>query len=833
MKLCRNVNEIKQENNYFSIQTNTAQIRLWFLTDEILRIRAGFDSDFKEESYSLVMTGWEDRLDTFMQDIRTRIIPANAKLVDGEKEAIIQGKQLKVIVEKNPFRICIYDIEGTLLHADIVDLSYQKDSNNRLSHYSEISSEDCFYGFGEKGGKWNKTKTFLTMSPKDAMGYDPKDTDSLYKHIPFYIKLNRKTKKAVGYFYHNTYECDFNMGREKSNYWKTYSRYRTDGGDIDLFLIAGPSVKEVVKGYTDLTGKSAMLPRHALGYLGSSMYYPELEADCDDAITEFVDTTIEERIPVDGFQLSSGYTSQETIEGVKRCVFTWNKKRFKEPKDFFTQMRKRGICVSPNVKPGVLLVHPNLEEMKKQDIFVKDSQSDEPGIGTWWGGTGVFADFTNAHARKVWKEMLKENVLEMGTDSIWNDNCEYDSMIDKDCRCDFDGEGGTIGQLKAVMSNIMCHITDEVIRETYENRRPFIVCRSGHSGIQRYAQTWAGDNLTCWEALKYNIGTILGMGLSGVANQGCDICGFYGPAPEAELMVRWIQNGIFQPRFSVHSVNVDNTVTEPWMYGNCTNYIREAIKFRYRLIPYYYALMRRAHETGVPIMEPMCSAYQHDTNCYEEGIDFMVGDSLLVANVVDKGAKVRSVYLPADEIFFDFYSREVYTGGQVIDVEVGLDSIPLFIRGGGIIPMASNQMYNIATEQVTSLHLILAPTCDGEFTMYEDDGITTEYLFGKYLRTTIKMKSGERTIFSFKQEGLYETTVNEVLLDVISREKAPYWIQLDGEILPHFLYRPKFEKVQKGWYYSQTLKSVLIKYENPKKDYDVVISFEQFDMIGM
>ena len=93
-------------------------------------------------------------------------------------------------------------------------------------------------------------------------------------------------------------------------------------------------------------------------------------------------------------------------------------------------------------------------------------------------------------------------------------------------------------------------------------------------------------------------------------NQGCDIGGFYGPAPEAELLVRWIQNGIFQPRFSIHSTNIDNTVTEPWMYSNCTEYIRTAIKLRYRLFPYLYSLMERAHETGLPIMEPMCSAFQ-------------------------------------------------------------------------------------------------------------------------------------------------------------------------------------------------------------------------------
>ena len=833
MKVCTNAYTVAKKDSYFSVMTNSVEIRILFLTDSILRIRAGFDGDFAEESYSLVMTAWEDRMDDFLKGRRTRVEAADAVLSDGDKEAVIEGRILKVVVEKDPFRICVYDKEGTLLHADIVDLAYMEDSNHRRIHTSEISPEDCFYGFGEKSGSFNKAQKFMSMSPKDAMGYNPRETDSLYKHIPFYIKLNRGTRKAVGYFYHNTCECDFDMGREKSNYWKPHSRYRTDGGDIDLFLIAGPSVRQVVERYTDLTGKSAMLPRYALGYLGSSMYYPELDNDCDDAILDFIDTTREEKIPVDGFQLSSGYCTVETDKGIKRCVFTWNKKRFKDPREFFAQMEKRGVTVSPNVKPGILLIHPKLDEMKAKGMFIKASGSDEPGIGTWWGGKGVFADFSNPSTRTYWKEMLKENVLEYGTSSVWNDNCEYDSLVDKDCRCDFEGKGGTIGQLKSVMSNIMCHITDEAIHETFTNTRPYIVCRSGHCGIQRYAQTWAGDNLTCWDSLKYNIATILGMSLSGVANQGCDIGGFYGPSPEAELMVRWIQNGIFQPRFSIHSTNTDNTVTEPWMYGDCTDYIREAIGLRYQLSPYLYSLMERAHETGLPIMEPMCSAFQEDVKCYEEGVDFMLGDSLLVANVVEKGAVSRKVYLPEGETFYDFYTRAAYEGGRTVELPVDLGSIPLFVRSGAIIPMAEDRLDNLKTQQAEHLRILCAADRDGRFELYEDDGISMDYEKGGFLKTSITMTAGERTVLDFHQEGHYETAVKTLYLDMIHREKAPYWVKADGETIPHFLHRRKFEDADCGWYYSQRLKSVQIKYPNPKKNYQVIVSFEQFDLIGM
>ncbi len=833
MKICLKAVSVIKHGNYCSIITDGTEIRVWFLTDHIVRIRAGFGGDFAEESYSLVSTAWPDRMDDFLKDYRHCITAADFSLDDLADKAVLQGRELKVIIEKDPFRICIYDHEGTLLHADIVDIGYMEDSNHRRIHTSEISPDDCFYGFGEKSGEFNKAQKFMGMSPKDAMGYNPKETDSLYKHIPFYIKLNQNTKKAVGYFYHNTYECDFDMGREKSNYWKMHSRYRTDGGDIDLFLISGPSIRNIIERYTDLTGKSVMLPKAALGYLGSSMYYPELEADCDDAITEFIDTTKEEGIPADGFQLSSGYCAIDTEEGIKRCVFTWNKKRFKDPKDFFAQMKKRGICVSPNVKPGILLLHPKLKEMKEKDMFVKASDSDEPGIGTWWGGKGVFVDFTNAATREHWKTYLKENVLDYGTSSVWNDNCEYDSMIDKDCRCSFEGKGGTIGQLKSVMSNIMCQTAVEAVHETYDNVRPYIVCRSGHCGIQRYAQTWAGDNLTCWDSLKYNIATILGMSLSGVANQGCDIGGFFGPAPEAELLVRWIQNGIFQPRFSIHSTNTDNTVTEPWMYSDCTDYIREAIRFRYRLFPYLYSLMERAHETGLPIMEPLCSAFQNDPSCYDEGIDFMFGDSLLVANVVEKGAETRTVYFPEGQFFYDYYTRQKYEGGSTVEFPVDLGSIPMFVKSGGIIPMASNQMDNLTTQTVTGITLLCEAGQDNTFTLYEDDGISMDYEEGRFLKTHINMKTGVQTVLDFSFEGNYSTTVENMYIDMIHREKAPFWITVDETQVPHFLHRRKFEEADYGWYYSQRLKSVQIKYHNPKKDYRVVVSFEQFDLIGM
>lgn len=712
-------------------------------------------------------------------------------------------------------------------------MGWQSDSNKRRIHSCLLDAADNYYGFGERTGEFNKRETFMQTTPGDCMGYNPVKTDSLYKHIPFYLKLNSDSKKAVGYFYHTTWECDFNMGRSHSNYVKHHSTVRLDGGDIDLFFIAGPEIKDVVARYTDLTGKSVMLPKTALGYLGSSMYYPELPKDADDAIVSFIDKAREEEIPIDGFQLSSGYCEIDAGEGMKRYTFTWNYDKFKSPAEFFRQMTVRGITVSPNIKPGMLLSHPYKEDMEAKNMFVLNSTDDSPAVGLWWGGMGNYIDYTNPSVRADWKKYMKDNLLSYGTTSVWNDNCEYEGLVDKDSKVCFEGKGATIGQIKPVMSNLMCQLTQEAVHEEYPNTRAFAVCRSGHAGIQRYAQTWAGDNLTCWDSLKYNIATILGMGLSGVANQGCDIGGFYGPAPDEELFVRWVQNGIFQPRFSIHSTNTDNTVTEPWMYSGTKHLIREAIQFRYRLSPYMYSLMVRAAKTGAPIMEPLVYAFQNDTNCYNEGTEFMLGDSLLVANVVEKGASEREVYLPEGAVFYDYETRAAYKGGQTITVPVSLSSIPMFIKSGAIIPIAENQLFNLATEKVTDLKILCASDADGVFDYYDDDGTSLDYEQGIYCNTHIEMQAGEQTRLKFTITGSYESTTERIHIDMVHREKAPYWVKVDGDEITHFLHRAEYEKAECGWYYSQTLKSVQIKYPNVGHDYEVVVSFEAFDLIGM
>ena len=254
-------------------------------------------------------TAWEDRLDGLFAGERTRVAPVAPTVTVADEAITFETAAVRLVAERDPLCFKLYDKDGVLLHSDLAGSPYTLDANRRVTHYSAMAEEDCFYGFGEKAGELNKNKKFLRERATDAMGYDAEKMDTLYKHIPFYIQLSRASGKAVGVYYNNFYESVFNMGCEKSNYWPRYSYWQADGGDIDLFLLAGGSIRRVVDNYTRLTGRPALLPKRALGYQGSSMYYPELEKDSDDAVLDFIDTIKEEGFPIDGFHLSSGYTS--------------------------------------------------------------------------------------------------------------------------------------------------------------------------------------------------------------------------------------------------------------------------------------------------------------------------------------------------------------------------------------------------------------------------------------------------------------------------------------------------------------------------------------------
>ena len=799
------------------LETSSSQTRIWFMGDGVVRIRTAFSGNFPEESLSLVRTAWEDHYDGLLGEERRRTLPLEPDVDDRDPDRLtLSCDNLVVTVCREPFSISCGRKNCDTSFREVPGRAYTC-SRGHITH-SFCLDDSSFYGFGEKTGSLEKTGTRVRMSNKDACGYDPVRTDPLYKHLPWFIKLSADGREACGIYYNTSADCELDIGREYNGYWPRMGQYEADAEEVDLFYVAGPSMADVVKRFCRLTGCAAMLPRYAFGYLGSTMFYSELPENCDREILSFVEKTRREGVLCTNFQLSSGYTTDSTG---RRNVFSWNREKFPDPALFVSEMQQQGIVVTPNIKPALLTTNPLYETFREAGAFIH-TPSGGPYITQFWGGKGSFVDFSNPVARSLWQQHMEQSLLDFGIHSVWNDNNEFD-ISDDEAICDNEGVPTPARQIRGRLPMLMNITARQALERRYLDKRLYQVTRSGNAGICRYAQTWTGDNYTCWEALRYNIATMLGCGLSGISLTGSDIGGFAGPAPDAELFVRWIWCGVLLPRFSIHSANNDNTVTEPWMYPEKMDAIRKAFRMRRQLMPYLYSLNAHAHNYGEPILRPMVYEFPDDPKVRYEDVDFMVGDGLLSACVVEKGAKSRSVYLPANEVFYDLETRLPYSGGQVITIPAPMDRTPLFQRGGSILPL----------QEEDSIHLWVCPDKACDFSLYEDDGISNEYRSGGFLRSRYKLtKNGELVIIGCEYSGTYEAAGN-ILLHVQCREKAPSSVSWNGMILTQFLDEDRFHTADSGWHYHHSTRVCSIKCGNGRDLEKLVVNFGQFDLIRM
>ncbi len=578
---------------------------------------------------------------------------------------------------------------GKHFAADLPRRAYTYDRAGRaIYHYLLRRDDEHYYGFGERAGALDKRGMRMEMRNLDALGYNAETSDPLYKHVPFYITWIPSLKIAYGLFYDNLATTVFDMGREIDAFWGFYRTMQASDGDLDYYLIYGPSIREVIDKFTRLTGRPALLPRWALGYLGSTMSYTEAP-DAQEQLKRFVALCQEHDIPCDGFHLSSGYTTD--AQG-RRNVFTWNRARVPDPHAMTQTFHDAGIRIAANIKPYLLTTHPKYEAVRAAGGFIKDPDTSEPALCRFWSGgafesgEGAYIDFTSAAGYNWWKAQIKEALFDYGIDAPWNDNNEFE-LWDDEAVCAGFGSPIRMALARPLQTLLMARASYEAALEHRPDELPFVLSRSGTAGIQRYVQTWSGDNETSWHTLRWNIPMGLGMSLSGIPNVGHDVGGFFGPAPDAELFVRWVQCGIFLPRFTIHSWNTDGTVNEPWMHPEVLPIIREAFRLRYRLLPYLHALMVEAHETGAPIMRPLVYEFPDDPRCTTESFTFMLGAHLLVAPVLEPGARTWRVYLPAGTAWCDWHTGTWHDGGQTVEVAAPLDRIPLFVRDGGAIPL--------------------------------------------------------------------------------------------------------------------------------------------------
>jgi len=435
-------------------------------------------------------------------------------------------------------------------------------------------------------------------------------------------------------------------------------------------------------------------------------------------------------------------------------VFTWDESRFPDPDGMLKTLSDKGMrtitIVDPGVKrdPGYAVYDDGLA----QDVFCR-TEGGDTYIGQVWPGDTAFPDFATEEARAWWGELNARHVAS-GLAGIWNDMNEPATGEIPSREMLFEKGRSSHERFHNQYALLMAMGTLEGLRKVRPEARTFILSRAGFAGIQRYAANWMGDNQARWDHLWVSMPMACGFGLSGQPFVGADIGGFQGDT-NTELFLRWMQAGTLTPFCRNHS-EVGRIEQYPWSFGDEVHALaREAVRLRYRLLPYIYSAFVRASQTGEPVQRPLVLDHQDDPAVVDLDDQYLFGRDLLVAPVYEEGATSRTVYLPEGH-WYDWHTGQLHEGRRTITVDAPLERIPIFARAGAAIPMweqapASTDGY---APETVELH-VFEPVVDGrwESTLVEDDGLTTGDGVPQLVTTVTVTRAGGQTSVDHETTG--------------------------------------------------------------------------------
>jgi alpha-glucosidase len=746
--LLGNVSSATRSERGLLLQIGEERLRVDVLRPDILRLKISQAGKFDENP-------------TFAASFA---MPAAVPFeIDETEQALtLTTECLRLVISTKPFGLDAYRRDGSVIFQDDRDAAGHARGylqlNDSFIITRRIGAHDSIYGLGQKACRfdrrgrnfvlWNTDILSTGVLPRNRL-YETDLTmtgrsttfDPYYTSIPFFYhcRADARAAKMAGFFIDNGYKANFEF-TEREVY-----RYQFSGGQYTEYVFAGPAMSDVLAGYTSITGRMAAPPIWALGH-HQCRFHDYTEEGIGAIGREYRDRAI----PCDVLWLDIGF-----MDGFR--VFTWDKKKFPDVPGMLEKLEAAKLrlvtIVDPGVKydPGYAL----FEEGRSRNLFCK-TESGQLFIGQVWPGRTVFPDFFKAEARAWWADLNARHVT-CGIAGIWNDMNEpaTGEVEPFAMRFDRDGENYSHERYHNQYALLMAMATQEGLRQAAPNLRPFVLSRAGFAGIQRYAAQWLGDNCSDWDHIEMSIPMSMGMGVSGQPFVGADIPGF-AITPSAELAARWMQYGALTPFCRCHN-EAGQPDQYPWSFGpGVEKRSRAALALRYCLLPYIYSAFMRASETGDPIQRPLVYDFQHDRHARETDDAYLFGEALLVAPVFKPGQTARHVYLPHGT-WVDWHTGERHAGGEFITAAAPLDKIPLFARGGRVIPTYESAPLSTMGHypEVIELHLIV-PDEEGEFHshLHEDDGATNAFREGAFIRTTFHMQRlGTRVSLSATTEG--------------------------------------------------------------------------------
>jgi len=736
---------IKSEKAVVFTCQDKSQVQVIVLAPDLVRVRASFGKSIpaRDHSWAIAKTDWPT---------------PRWSLSETTDSILIATDEIEVVVHRSPLLIEFRDANThAILNADEQPMAY--DAKGLLKEMlfdpkagmfvaaaKKLGFNEHFYGLGEKAARLDKRRGSFVNWNSDTPGYI-EGRDPIYQTVPFYTGL--ENGRAYGIFFDNSYRSYFDFG--KSSQQRAW--FGAEGGEMNYYFFYGPSLKKVLNRYADLTGHMPMPPMWALGNQQSRWsYYP------DTMVEEVVSEYRKRDLPLDVVHLDIDY-----MQGYR--VFTFDRTRFPNPKALSEKLGAQGVKLVTIVDPGikhqpvsksaasVTSITPELESQEQryyvfdqglQKKYFQHRANGDLFVPRVWPGESVFVDYTLPAAREWWGG-LHRAYTDNGIAGIWTDMNEPSDFVDQTGKNQIDvvsydeGEKSTHAKNRNVFALLMARATYEGLEKLRPNQRPYVITRAAYAGIQRYSTMWTGDTNSTWEALQLNIPMFTSLGLSGQPFVGSDVGGFIGRA-NGELLVRSYQVSFLAPFCRNHKV-IDGYDGEPWRFGqHYEDIIRKYLKLRYQLLPFLYTTLEEAHRTGVPLFRPLMLNYQDDPNTYNLDDQFMIGNDLLVAPIVKPDVTRRLVYLPKGD-WYDYWTNKKHEGGKMISVEAPLETVPMFVRAGAIIPTWPEMKY-VGEKPADPITFNIYPDKNGSAaaTLYEDDGLSPAYKQDGFRRTTVTAK---------------------------------------------------------------------------------------------
>jgi alpha-glucosidase len=588
------------------------------------------------------------------------------------------------------------------------------------------ATEEHYYGLGQAGPGLDKEGTSRRLW-NGHYGYG-RGSDMV---VPLVI-----SSRGYGLFFDNSWAADIVLGN-------TFT-YSAEGGQLDFYFIYGPEPAAILSEYANLTGHPPMPPAWSLGYIQSTRHF-----DSPDEIVELAQTLRDKRIPCDAIVFLSTYGEDMGMNnGVGTLEF--HPRLWADAAALMHELRAREFHVVSHEYPVISPKSAHFDEAVNRGYVI-----DYAGANTsvMFNEGQRFLDFSNPEVGAWWWDQHAE-LVESGVDGWWLDGGEGPPA-------EVELRGGSGAALHNAFDFLRQQAFVDGGGRARPNRRPWLLCRSGYAGMQRLGSaTWSGDINNTFGVFEAQLPLGLSTAMSGVPYWGTDIGGFFHTVPESpELFVRWFQFAAFCPVFRSHGRGIGRRGWRehlPWAHGSAIESICRAFgELRYQLLPYNYSLAWQAHTQGVPLMRPLVLEFPSDPNVVDMSSEYMWGPSMLVAPVTRGGATRWPVYLPGGT-WYDFWTDARFSGGQWVEADAPLERMPLFVRGGAIIPMGPVRQHFQPSADLT---LLVFPAGDSTFELFEDDGVSRDYEHGSYSLTTLRC-SDSRLIIE-PARGSYAATPPE------------------------------------------------------------------------